>query len=60
MGVLEPPFHPLYSKPKWVYCSPTRVGGELGDVNGGGFDGHGGLETFKALIDVSQVGGADL
>ncbi|GMN62673.1 hypothetical protein TIFTF001_031737 [Ficus carica] len=19
---LEPPFHPLYSKPKWVYCSP--------------------------------------
>ena len=36
------------------------VGGELGDVDGGGVDGHGGLETFKALSDVSQVGGADL
>ena len=22
MVQLEPPFHPLYSKPKWVYCSP--------------------------------------
>ena len=36
------------------------VGGELGDVDGREVDSHGGLETFQALSDMSQVGGVDL